>query len=777
MSCSIYFPRILSCWPVYLSLALALLALATPPAVLAQGGASAPAAKSSDRPEFKAISVGIEHRYKTASWTPVEFTVAGGSEPFTVLLSVTVADGDGYPSEVTSTQPTVIVPGRETRLSINVKPGRVDGNFTARLVNVENGREVARHTFDTRYEQDAMHPMMALASDDLLMVMMGPGIGLESAMRLQGMADGPRTNAIATFRSANQLPSRWIGYDGVDLLVLSTSDATLFRPLATDSAQVTALDEWVKRGGNLLMFVGSQAPEILAVGAPLARFAPGEFVEMVPMPNLAPLEEYAEDTNSPIVPPHARNEVRRIQVPRLAHVEGDVEASAGSDLPLVVRRAYGLGQITFVAIDLDRAPFSNWGARDKFVSRLMGYPTRAPQSADDSLTMLSGQSYGDIAAALRSVLDAFEGVRIAPFWFVAMLVFGYIVLIGPVDYFLVRHVFKRMELTWITFPAMVLTISVGAYALAFWMKGDQLLVNQIDLLDVDVATGQMRGTSWWNVFSPTSSSYDVKIAPVLPNGETTDKAEELVSWMGAIGSSLGGAYSSAGDPPLWARPYAFAPQLDEMLGVPIQVWSTKSFTSQWNLTDEVGQQVIESSLRYENSDVLAGTIRSRLKMSLTDCVIAHDIWAYPIGKLVAAEEGRPGDEIDLSDLAQRRIRLERWLSQGDRTPAEPNATGLNVTLTPGVFEINAPELVLRMLFFKAAGGDAKLGMVNQYEHRLDLSRNLRPGFRRAILVGRVEPTGDAPAAAANLLLDGEVIRGPHDKHWVLYRFLLPVEDE
>lgn len=758
-------------------LAWALFAWCSPLLVVGQEAPPAQAtAEKSDRPKFVAISVGVENRYKAGHWTPVEFTVLGGTEPVTVLLSVTVADGDGYPSEVTSTQPTLILPGRETRLSIDVKPGRVDGSFSAVLGNVENGTAVARQNFDTRYEADAMHPMMALSSNEQLLAMMGPGIGAETALRLQGLTEGSRSSFIASFSSTSELPTRWIGYDGIDLFMLSTSDASHYRSLATDSAQVDALDQWVRLGGNLLLCVGSQAPEILAAGAPLARFAPGSFVEMVPLANLAPLEEYAEDTNAPIIPPNARNDARRIQVPRLENVTGDIEARAGSDLPLVVRRAYGLGHVTFVAVDLDRAPFSDWKARDKFVSRLLGYPTRPPVASDDTTTTAYAGSYEDASAVLRGKLDEFEGVRIAPFWLVAMLVFGYIVLIGPVDYFLVRHVFKRMELTWITFPAIVLAVSVGAYALAFWMKGDQLLVNQVDVLDVDAESGLMRGTSWWNVFSPNSSSYDVKIAPVMPDGETTDEAEELVSWLGAIGSTLGGAYRSAGDPPLWARPYSFAPQLDAMKGVPIQVWSTKSFTSQWNLTNEVGRNAVESSLRYENNDSLAGEIRSRLKVPLTECMIAHDIWAYPIGTLAADEEGKPSPTIDLASIAPGRMRLERWISIANlRTPSaakEPTAT---VTTESDLQ--TAPELVLRMLFFGAAGGSAKLSMQNHFQSRLDLSQNLRPGFRQAILVGRVDEGSRTGRAVADMLLDEKVIQGPLDKHWVLYRFILPVENE
>lgn len=732
-------------------------------------------AEQNDRPRFTSIEVGFATRYKTAHWTPVEFAIQGGSTPVTAMLAVTVADGDGYPSVVTTAQPTLLLPGRETRVELDVKPGRVDGGFTAVLIDVEDGRTVARHQFETNFQADAMHPLIALGSTEQLFVTLGPNIGLESTLRMHSAATETDISAIASLASAADLPTRWTSYDGIDVLVLATSNAGLYRSLAESGAQIEALDRWIRLGGTLILCAGSQAPEILAPGAPLARFAPGEFVEMAPLANLASLEEYAEDTTSPIIPPGIRRNAPRIEVPRLGNVTGAVEARAGSDLPLVVRRSYGFGHVVFVGVDLDRAPFSNWKARDKFVSRLLRLPTRPATPREADTARIAPSDAGDIAGVLRGKLDEFEGVRIAPFWLVALLVFGYIVLIGPVDYFFVRHVLKRMELTWITFPAIVIAISVSAYALAFWMKGDQLLVNQVDVLDVDVENGLVRGTSWWNVFSPTSSSYDVTIDPVLFDGASEEQALELVSWFGPAGSVLGGAYRSAADPPLWARAYSFAPRLDAMLSVPIQVWSTKSFTSQWSLEGAETSATIESSLRYVNQDMLEGELRSRLNVSLTDCMLAHDQWAYPLGDLPADEEGKPSQSIDLRAIGRERVRIDRWISL--QSPWADNSQVLNEVAFQDPHTLDTPQLVWRMLFFDAAGGQSKLQMSDRFQRELDLSQNLQPGLGQAILVGRIDTQGRTRRAATNMLLDGKQVSDPLDKHWVFYRFILPVANQ
>ena len=45
--------------------------------------------------------------------------------------------------------------------------------------------------------------------------------------------------------------------------------------------------------------------------------------------------------------------------------------------------------------------------------------------------------------------------------------------------------FKRPELTWITFPIVVVGLSVLVYCVAYAMKGDNLRINEIDLVEYD----------------------------------------------------------------------------------------------------------------------------------------------------------------------------------------------------------------------------------------------------------------------------------------------------
>ena len=93
----------------------------------------------------------------------------------------------------------------------------------------------------------------------------------------------------------------------------------------------------------------------------------------------------------------------------------------------------------------------------------------------------------------------------------------YLLLVGPGDFLLLRKVVGRTEWTWLTFPLAVVLVSVAAYALACWLKGSQIRVHQADLVDVDAASGRMRGTTWLNLFSPQTEAFNLSLEPERPD--------------------------------------------------------------------------------------------------------------------------------------------------------------------------------------------------------------------------------------------------------------------
>ena len=74
---------------------------------------------------------------------------------------------------------------------------------------------------------------------------------------------------------------------------------------------------------------------------------------------------------------------------------------------------------------------------------------------------------------------------------------------------------------------------------AYWLKGDQLRVSQIDLVDID-AKGTARGASWFSLFSPRGESFDLSVRPRLPDGQSPQEASLSLAWLGKAGNEFNG---------------------------------------------------------------------------------------------------------------------------------------------------------------------------------------------------------------------------------------------
>ena len=298
-----------------------------------------------------------------------------------------------------------------------------------------------------------------------------------------------------------------------------------------------------------------------------------------------------------------------LRTPQLTGVEGIVEARE-ADLPLVVRQGRGFGQILFLAAELDQPPLNRWNDAPLLMAKLLDWPTsRSGQSEEASGGLTFG--YTDMAGQLRNALDHFDGVRLTPFWVVAALAVAYLLLIGPGDYFFLRKIVGRMAWTWFTFPAAVLIVGAAAYLLAHRLKGDEFRVNQVDLVDVDAASGHVRGTSWMNVFSPQTQTYDFSVQPWVPSGEPTSGPATPMAWLGLPGRGLGGMDPQTSDPVAWSGRYDFTPGLTQMRGVPIPTWSTRSLTARWS--GSAATPGVKAELADEEQ-VLVGTITNNLRI-------------------------------------------------------------------------------------------------------------------------------------------------------------------
>ena len=309
-----------------------------------------------------------------------------------------------------------------------------------------------------------MRDLNPLQAEETLLLTLGNPSGVQPCARnariRHSQQHAGRTLSVGRVEATSGLvPGRWYGYDAAEAVVLDTNDRDVMDKLAI---QGQALVDWVARGGHLVVGVGSNWQAVH--DSVLAPILPALPTGQERLKSLGAIDTFAGSTNKSITPPGSS----AVVVTKFEEIEsrGGKVLSAAGNVPLVIRGAYQFGRVTLIGIDIDQKPFADWADRPQFWFKAADLKL-ASSTDSNTANMVRmgggrrffGQGNNDVSTLLHSALEQFPGVKLVPFGWVAFFIFLYILLIGPGDYFLLKKVFKRMELTWITFPAIVLAVA------------------------------------------------------------------------------------------------------------------------------------------------------------------------------------------------------------------------------------------------------------------------------------------------------------------------------
>ncbi len=461
------------------------------------------------------IRVGFQDVYKFGAWAPVWVDLKAGRARFSGSLEVVVPDDDGTPTVMQ--RPVSLEANGFATFVTYVRSGSRSPEMSLR-VRDENGRPVTRG-IDVLNRNPRLNQ---LDSGQILLVTVGDPRGVSDIPTLSGFQGGSSSTVgtemvIARIEKPEQIPGRWYGFDAVEALVLDTSDRDVMDAIIAGRGQ--GLREWVRNGGHLVVAVATNWQQVR--GSMLGEMLPAIPNGTTRLNDLRILESYA-GASKPF-PADATN----VAVLEGADERGGQVVASSSATPLVVRGPYGFGRVTVVGLDVAGKPFADWEDKPLFWAKVIDLQARPGGGPQQNIPGVIRQSnVSDLASLLgRSLEQNFEGVTLVPFGWVAFFVFLYILLIGPGDYLFLRKVVKRMELTWITFPAIVILVSVVAYFAAYAVKGTDLRINKVDVVDVDPAAGVARGTTWATVFSPQNRDYGMSVSPLPLDTPPKDGAE------------------------------------------------------------------------------------------------------------------------------------------------------------------------------------------------------------------------------------------------------------
>ena len=685
------------------------------------------------------VKVGVGGRVKLGHWTMLQVTVKDPGAA--TQLRARTRDGDG--TEVVYRFGVRPTGGRMTQY---VKWGRVESRLQLELVD-NSGKVLTTKRVPL--------PSPPLPSTHRIILSTGKKPKLGGAISFAETGD----NWQGAHSEVSDLPDRWHGYDSVHTLVMTTSQANTTTSLS--ESQFTALERWVRMGGRFILVAGSQGAEVFGKTSRFKRFLPGDFKGVVEQTRTEKIETYAA-AKSPLDRVVGIDDEFKFQVSLLENLKADVylyeTAGTQGERPLISQHSYGFGRVVIVSFDLDNNLFQRWEAYDNLVYQILSLTLRGGTEQIAKGGRASHVGYEDLMGQLRGALDQFAGVETIPFSVVAVLIISYVVLIGPVDYFLLRRL-GWQRLTWVTLPVVTIAfccISVWLYQTS---KSERSRVNQVDLVDVDINTGTVRGTSWFHVYSSKADAYDIDLG-VSPFTTVIDprKAKKLLSWHGMPGSGLGGlsnpTFSPGGE-----SSYSIS-RSEGIHRMPIHIAGSKSLVGRWWAKKKFSTSAIQ--LKANREGTLDGKVTWPLDVEFEESILLYQNWAYYIRFPL-----KKGTEVLMRELPTPKHfdwRLTRRYTVDARNVTTPWDTS-DISDLPRIMEI--------MMFYKIAGGRNYTKLSHRYQSFVDLSDQLTS--RNAIVFGRVKNRATYLSAVSSQSAKSTIRETPNDRAWTFYRVIVPVQ--
>jgi hypothetical protein len=616
---------------------------------------------------------------KAGLWTPVFFTLHAGSEGTPLIpekdgkyrgtIWLLGLDSDGSPNAYPC--PFALEEGRSAALMGYFVPGALEGEVRLEL------------------SAAAVPRRQLLGSSSWKTLPLGASLYLSAGPPVPELEEGLRQQEqsiqVAQVRQVEQLPEQWFGYQGVDWLLLAGNEASFLRRLRQEKGRLQALATWVAQGGRLLLHLSAgQEQEV-------QRLLTAPVWEPALPPLLAPTAAPRRLTSGASLQNWARVggvpfPVSRQEPFALARLQACPEAEIlcrdeETGQPILLRLPWGRGQISLLAFALDAPAFRQWAGRWVFWQALRNalaphttwrHPPLAATAAEDAAQ--------DIGAFLARHLEQFEGPAISFGW-LAVLLLAYIVLVGPVEYVLLRKV-GRLEATWLTFPLGILLIG-GLCLGLLHRKGTDWRLTRLELVDVDQRRLQespglspaapVAGTSWLGLFSAQAAVVHLGVQPVLTGwGEPRGAAQVLLQGLGRAEPGAGGL-GRRRRTPLYHHTYRYAGPAHALEEVPLLIWSSRCFLAQWQLSLSPPPLRADLFYRPPETDLLAGTLENASTLQLQNVYLFYGNRVYPLPDLL------PGQPLKLVLDPRRVLDVSRWassrqdpfrLSEGTETEAE-----------------------------------------------------------------------------------------------------------
>src|SRR5438270_150911 len=437
-------------------------------------GSTALATEAATKQVQITVQVGYHNTVKLGQWVPVvvDLTNSGPAVDGTLEVQASNSTGNGGPPIGAATYQTpislAIGATKHVRTYVTLdNPGTV----AARVV--QNGRVVASQEASVPNTSSGL--MAGIISDQ------------PSALDSLGIIRAG-LNPLVIHLSPGELSDSAPVLRAFDLLAIDD--------FATDTltdAQRNALTDYVMQGGALLLGTGGSWHKTVG-GLPPA---------LVPM----------ELTGSRVITPSSALGPGRVEIATGVVTAGSTVWLADGNAPLLVESVVGGGVVEMATFDWTQDSITGWSGsatvlRQALVRSTFGNNNSNSSSASVITKFGSGSSLANRGGALSNVLGNLPSLGLPAWWLIGALVLVYVLLVGPINYFVLRTL-NRRALAWVTVPAIALVGSAGAYGASVATKGTAVLANEVSILHLQPGWDRAYQEEYTGILTPTRGDYEI----------------------------------------------------------------------------------------------------------------------------------------------------------------------------------------------------------------------------------------------------------------------------
>lgn len=535
--------------------------------------------------------------FKFGEWLPVRVTLANDGAAVRAELRAEVTDANAQTAYVV---PVELPTGARKRVVIYTQPPSFARALRIRLLDVSNPnspRELDSQTVEVTVERNVDYLVGIIAPrPQAFNALTGLKLTSTASGFFKGIPASVQTRSVKTIPiTLSDIPERPEGLRVLDGLIVSGIDTSELAP-----EQARALQTWVEQGGRLIIGGGASATRTLA-GLPddlVREFRSGNATTEIQA--LTALGKFGE----------ADVRVPGPFVATWTSFTGGTVIEQDNRVLLTNKRV-GDGNVNYAALDLAASPFDAWSGAARFWEKLLtpgsAYPAGAPVDVSPRIARANNTVYA---------LQNMPALELPSIGWLAGLLAVYILMVGPVNYFILRRL-RKLAWGWVTIPALTILFAASAFVFAYVVRGSDVIINKISIITLNTHAAEPV-QSYIGIFSPERTAYTLNLprqslpVPITPGG---DPFRTVSASFGSTSTEI-----IEGDPV-------------QVRGVQINQWSMQAFQIESAVPESWH---IESNILVDG-DRVKGTLVNRLPGHMTDAMLVLGNSYARIGDLPAGE--------------------------------------------------------------------------------------------------------------------------------------------